>query len=249
MNIKNFNKPLGSKNYGSIGHLPGSRMGPTDSSCPSGQERICNEKVRDKHDLVIVQEKLDGSNVGVVKIDDSIFAITRSGYLASTSKYEQHIKFGEWVEKNKDRFSKVLQNGERIAGEWLLQAHGTKYKLRHEPFVAFDIMQGKSRAIYNEVFDRLRGHFTMPYTVHIGGSLNIEDAMLMLGEFGGHGAIDPIEGAVWRVERNAVVNPGINGERQWKVDFLAKYVRHDKNDGMYLPEVTGLPAVWNEIPA
>ena len=48
-------KPLGGKNYGSIAHLPGSRMGPGDHSCPVGQERICNEKARDKLDLIVVQ--------------------------------------------------------------------------------------------------------------------------------------------------------------------------------------------------
>ena len=59
----NNNKPLGRKNYGSIPHLPGSRMGEADHKCSEGQARIATEKARDKHDRVICQEKLDGSNV------------------------------------------------------------------------------------------------------------------------------------------------------------------------------------------
>jgi hypothetical protein len=60
-------KPLGIKNYGHIAHLPGSRMGPGDHKCHTGQERIATRQTRDRHDLVIVQEKLDGSNVGVAR--------------------------------------------------------------------------------------------------------------------------------------------------------------------------------------
>ncbi len=60
-----------------------------------------------------------------------------------------------------------------------------------------------------------------------------------LADGGFHGALDPVEGAVWRVERNALVNPGRSGERCPVVDFLAKYVRPDKIDGCYLPELNG----------
>lgn len=241
-------KPLGGKNYGSIAHLPGSRMGPGDHKCHEGQERICNERTRDKHDLIIVQEKLDGSNVGVAKIDGQILALTRAGYLAHTSPYEQHHRFGEWVARHASRFAALLEEGERVVGEWLLQAHGTRYQLRHEPFVAFDLMRGTKRATYKEVRERTEGLFTIPHTVHVGGALSIADAMATLGEYGAHGALDPIEGAMWRVERNELVTKQ-GGERRWIVDFLAKYVRADKADGAYLESVTGKPTVWNELPA
>jgi len=240
-------KPLGGKNYGSIAHLPGSRLGPGDHSCHEGQERICNKNVRDKHDRIIVQEKLDGSNVGVAKINGEILALTRAGYLANTSPYEQHHKFNEWVVENATRFDEVLMDGERLVGEWLLQAHGTRYKLPHEPFVAFDLMRGMKRVTYEELQAKANNHFILPYTIHIGDSLSIEDAMKMLGEYGYHGAIDPIEGAVWRVERNELIDPRKGGERRWVVDFLAKYVRPEKADGCFLESVTGNPTVWNEV--
>lgn len=51
-----------------------------------------------------------------------------------------------------------------------------------------------------------------------------------------HGALDPVEGAVWRVERGG------------SVDFLAKYVRPDKVDGCYLPDIAGCEAVWHWTP-
>lgn len=238
-------KPLGGRNYGSIAHLPGSRLGVGDHKCHEGQERICNTQARDKHDNIIVQEKLDGSNVGIAKIGGEILALTRAGYLANTSPYEQHHKFSDWVEKNARRFDALLSEGERLAGEWLLQAHGTRYKLEHEPFVVFDLMRGKERAVYAELKAMVEGKFIMPYLISQGPPVSIEDAMYAVGEFGFHGAIDPIEGAVWRVERNELIDPKRGGERAWKVDFLAKYVRPEKADGIHLESVTGLPPVWN----
>ena len=143
-------KPTGAKNYGSIPHLPKSRMGPADHACPEGMQRIATERLRNKHDRVIVQEKLDGTNVGVAKIAGEIFAIQRAGYLAESSPHEQHHHFATWVRRNQSRFDNLLSDGERICGEWILQAHGTRYQLQHEPFVAFDIICGTDRLVYDQ---------------------------------------------------------------------------------------------------
>lgn len=64
-------KPLGHKSYTSIGHLPGSRMNSNlDHLINPGQAKICTVAQRDKHDFIIVQEKLDGSNVAICNIDE-----------------------------------------------------------------------------------------------------------------------------------------------------------------------------------
>jgi hypothetical protein len=56
-----------------------------------------------------------------------------------------------------------------------------------------------------------------------------------LGEYGFQGAIDKVEGVVYRVERKG------------KVDFLCKYVRPDKKDGCYLESETGKQLLHGEI--
>ncbi len=226
-------KPLGRKSYGSIPHLPNSRMGEGDHHCSEGQSRIVTQKVRDKNDVVIVQEKLDGSNVGVAKVNGAIVPITRSGYVANTSKYKQHNLFYNWVMNNYNRFDEVLNDGERFCGEWLLQAHGTKYNLKHEPFVIFDLMEGMERKSFVELLNRLNGKFTTPTIIHIGKAISIEEVMKVIGDDGFHGALDKVEGAVFRVERNG------------KFDFICKFVRQDKEDGKYLESVTGEKPVWN----
>jgi hypothetical protein len=193
-------------------------------------------KARDRHDLITVQEKLDGGCVAVANHDGAIIALGRRGYLAQTSPFEQHQLFAEWVRHNEDRFAAVLASGKRLVGEWLAQAHGTKYDLHHEPFVAFDLMHGHERATVEEMNAIvLPLGFTVPRVIHQGGPISVAAVRPYLDQ-SGHGAIGGAEGAVWRVERRG------------KVDFLAKWVRLDKVDGCYLPEVSGEEAVWNWRP-
>lgn len=229
-------KPLGHKAYGSIPHLPGSRRGPGDYGLDPQQARILTDKARDRHDLITVQEKLDGSNVAVAKIAGAIVPLMRAGYLAATSNWPQHHHFARWALERTERFAALLNEGERVVGEWLMEAHGTRYALVHEPFVAFDIMRVTERTPAADVAARAEAvGFVTPRVIHVGGPIAIEDVLKVL-EPSGHGAIDPVEGAVWRVERKGVV------------DFLGKFVRPEKIDGKYLADISGQGAVYNWQP-
>lgn len=226
-------KPINQKACGHIPHFEGSRMGSGDHKCSEGHQRIATKQLRDWKDLVIVQEKVDGSCCAVAKKNDQIIALGRSGYRAETSPYEQHKMFARWVYNQIERFDSLLSDGERLVGEWLAQAHGTRYNLPHEPFVPFDIMTGIERVNFYSFLKRVvRAGFTEPRLIHIGQPITIERVVKML-EPSGHGAIDPVEGAVWRVEREG------------KFDFICKYVRPDKVDGVYLPEISGKEPIWN----
>lgn len=233
----NDTKPLGRKAYGSIAHLPGSRMGPGDHACHPGQKVIATEKVRDRHDLVYVQEKLDGSCTAVAKVSGEIIALGRAGWRADSSPYLQHVMFHDWVMANRSRFDALLNEGERVVGEWLAQAHGTRYDLTgREPWVPFDIMRETDRLpVYVTMLRTATVGFASPALLAVGPT-TIEAAMARLGEFGHYGALDPAEGVVWRVERDG------------KVDYLLKYVRPEKVDGCYLESQTNAEAIWNWQP-
>lgn len=230
-------KPLGIKAYGHIPHIPGSRMGPGDHSCHEGQAAIATTRKRDRHDSVTVTVKLDGSCMAVAKIGGVIVPLSRAGYIATTSKYEQHQLFAHWVRKNEERFADVLQDGERIVGEWLAQAHGTRYELIHGPFVPFDVMVGPKRLPQSVMIDRaLECGLPTPYGISLTGeAFSLEDAIEAI-RTPHHGEIDPVEGVVWRVERKG------------EFDFNCKWVRPDKIDGKYLPEVSNADPVWNWRP-
>jgi len=226
-------KPLGGKTYGSIAHLPGSRLGVGDKRLNEGQTRILTEKVRDKHDKIIIREKVDGTCVAVAKIHGEIVPLVRSGYTAISSPHEQHALFHDWVLSYRERFDSLLQPGERICGEWLAMAHGINYKLPHEPFVVFDIIRDGKRVLNEEFVDRT-SRFIRASLIHIGGALSIDKLKPFL-ENSSHGAIEGAEGAVYRVERKGVV------------DFLGKWVQPWHECGKYFSDNPD-ELIWNWRP-
>ena len=86
--------------------------------------------------------------------------------------------------------------------------------------------------------DKVHRHDFIPVKlISYGPSISIDEAMSR-AKISGHGAIDKVEGVVWRCEKNG------------NVDFLAKYVRGDKEDGLYLPERNSeyTEPTWNTFP-
>lgn len=237
--VEKARKPLGRKNYGSIPHFSGSRVGPGDWHIPDGQARIACQATRDPRDRVIVTEKLDGSNVGIARIGAEIVPLVRAGYHAKDSPYPAHHAFAAWLERRADRFRALLQDGERLVGEWLLLAHATRYELARadDLFIAFDLMQAERRLPFDELVSRASAHGVgTAALLSDGPPLSPEAALEKLGTYGRHGALDLVEGAVWRVERDG------------RFDFLAKFVRRDKVDGALLPDVSGGAPIWNWPP-
>lgn len=230
---KNRKRPIKAKAYGVINHLPGSRVQAREKYVHRWQYRACCCGKGRRSDIVIVQEKLDGSCCAVVNLFGKLYAIQRSGYDVASSPYKQHQMFGAWVRKNEERFKAVLRyNGERIIGEWLAQAHGTKYDLGdRDPWAPFDIMLGNHRLQFKMFMKRVMGVFEPPRLIHIGRPCPIEKALALHAR--NFTPCEEIEGLVYRVERRG------------NLRVIAKYVRPDKVDGKYLPEVTGKRAVWN----
>ena len=221
-------KPLGRKAYGSIGHLTSSRLGPADHHVDPGQSDICTVRpVKGK--TVWVQAKLDGSCCAVAKVGGEIVPLVRAGYRAESSRFVQHHLFAIWVRANADRFDVLLDEGERVVGEWLALAHSTRYRLDgRSPFVPFDLMVGVHRTVF-DVFAGRVCQVGLPVPSTVAGPMLPEVALTTVDHYGA----DNPEGVVYRVESGG------------RVDFLAKWVRSDKVDGALLPEVSGVAPVWN----
>lgn len=218
------------RNYGSIPHLSTSKMTQqADKKINIGQEKMLTETARDWKDLVILTEKVDGSNCGIVRKNGKLHAITRAGYEAISSKYQQHAAFEKFLQKNINLFD-WLPEGWRVCGEWCLMAHGTIMDISNDsPFVAFDIFNLENkRILFLDFYALCRMYdIAMVPILHIGQPVSIKNAVKLLGN-GHYGRPEKPEGCVWRIEREG------------KVDFLAKWVRHDKEDGKYLDSI-----VWN----
>jgi len=231
-------KILATKAYHTIHHLPTSRLGSSERCISDHQYKLLTDKAyQQEGNEVIVQEKLDGSCVCAYRKDDQLFALGRAGDLAENSPNESRRLWAAWLLQNEDRFMAVLNNGERLCGEWLAMVHGTHYNLTHEPFVGFDLFTAENVAVgYHTLKQRLAtADIILPYLIHSGEPISLDFALEKLGQ-GHHGSTDQPEGLIWRLERAG------------KPAFKAKYVRHDKEDGCYLTEKTGEPEQWNRYP-
>lgn len=237
-------KPMGRKAYGSIPHLPGSRLGPGDWSIEPAQAALMIEFHRwnQRHrDRVIVTEKLDGSCVAIGRLADRVVALNRAGYDCMTSPHAVHRGFARWVAAHEGIFMERMAVGERTVGEWLQIAHGTRYDIHRDMdlFVPFDIFEPvrdrgipERRLPHDEMRERVVAMGLRPANVlHDGGALPIADAMERLGDLGAHGATETAEGVVYRIETNGAFN------------YLAKMVRHGKVDGRYLSGLASTVAV------
>ena len=235
-------KPLGKKSYGSIGHLPGSRIGPGDHHIDVGQARCVLEELP-RGDRLVVQEKVDGSNVGVCRVGGKIIAINRAGWDCLSSPHEQHRMFAAWVLENEARFDAILGERERVCGEWLALAHGTIYTLEHEPFVAFDVFDADDVRIPFARFTE-RAATARLATPHVFHDSDVACPLTEVADLPSrHGAAGGIkEGVVYRWERAG------------RVLLIAKWVRHDKLDGNLLvgKKDAGMAAeseTWNWRPS
>lgn len=236
--------------YGSIPHLPGSRAAEDRVLPPSDARRCLDPSHGNDRETVVVQEKLDGSCVALVRGEGGrLEARGREGRLASESPNEGRRRFARWVLANEDRLAPLVGPGEILVGEWLALVHGTRYALPHEPFVVLDLLRPASRAApamrvrapAAELAARLAGSgLPVPATIHRGAPLPVAEAAALLGPHGRHGAIDPPEGLVYRVERACPDGP--------RVVLVAKWVRPGKVDGAYLPENTGGAALYHDDP-
>jgi RNA ligase len=223
------------KLYPKIPHLPSSRTGIRDRHCGLVAAKRLLEKSQ-PGDTVIVQEKLDGSNVIVSRVNGQLMALGRDGKRCQNSRNTNRQAFAEWLETNQDRFDWLL-NLERLACEWLPVAHGTRYALPHEPIVALDFFDAAgTRATLQNLQHKISdSSLTIPHVIHVGPAISLQAALEKLGRHGFHGALDESEGLVYRLERAN------------RLLMLAKYVRHGKIDGLYLSDHTGLEDVYNSF--
>ena len=231
MYSKQTDKPLGKKNYGSIPHLPGSRMDQTDHYITPGQASILTQKTRDRHDFIIVTEKYDGSNVGIAKVRAQIVPLTRAGYRAETSPYEQHHWFAKYVMKNQHFYSQILKEGERLVGEWLAMTHSISYEITGDPIVFFDHFDANNKR--KRFIELAQMGVPTPPVLYAGGAVPVSH-FAKLFDSKQHRlrsqqdqrirSLQPPEGIVYRCERKQ------------KFDFCAKWVRPDFVPGSRMTE-------------
>lgn len=221
------------KPYGKIYHLRGSHLTEGDMLCTPWIEKLATKQLPDDRWLITITEKLDGRNVGVMREGEHLKGLDRAGTeLTCNDALEDHRRFIGWLETEYDRF-RFLGDGELLCGEWLGQAHGTRYDLKQDgPFFPFDLFIGDRRLTCRELETRIDKALPLPAVLHRDGPCSVPQALDRLRDVGRTFG-DHQEGCVWRIE------PPYDGP------LLCKYVLHSHDKDRFLPHRTGQKPVWN----
>jgi hypothetical protein len=148
-------------------HLEGSRLQPGDE----GQDHIRLATLQGRH--AIVEEKLDGANVGLsFSQAGEMLLQSRGHFLAGGGRERQFAPFKQWAAAHEARLLERLEDRYVMYGEWLYAKHSVSYDRLPHLFCEFD------------VFDRREGVFLSTPRRHalLAGSPVVSVPVLCSGE-------------------------------------------------------------------
>jgi len=120
-----------------------------------GQPR--DDKVLAPHEVaslltgeIIVEEKIDGANVGFsVSADGDIVAQNRGGYLTRSHAHEQFRPLWPWLDRHRDALFDALGESLVLFGEWCYACHSVPYDRLPDWFLCFDVYDRASQRFWS----------------------------------------------------------------------------------------------------
>ncbi|MDF2879685.1 MAG: hypothetical protein K0R54_242 [Clostridiaceae bacterium] len=198
------------KNFGHIGHLWGSKMLDNEDKLLSEvEQRKYTVSKRNKSDVVIITEKIDGMNAGVVKKNGNLYPINRKGYdtriMGMVQKELELLgkEWAIWVDNHYSLYNSILNEGERLVFENCILQHTLKYCFKHEPvFLLAKYNSNNMRINYKELSElAFKNNIQQPPLLNVGIAL---PAQMIIEQYpkGLVGVKGNIEGIVYNYEHN-----------------------------------------------
>ena len=95
-------------------------------------------------DEVVVEEKVDGANLGLsLGLDGRIRAQSRGSYLAPGRSHAQWNLLWPWIAEHSAALEDGLHEGIILYGEWCYAKHTVSYDMLPDWFLGFDILEIK----------------------------------------------------------------------------------------------------------
>lgn len=139
---------------------------------------------------LIVEEKIDGTNVGIHFSDGGEFVLQCRGHLITEGMHPQYDLFKQWGAVKRLVLEQRLENRYILFGEWVYARHSIHYRQLSHYFFEFDIYD-KQRQLFLDLAQRLSllegsGIPTVP-VIHTGRLKRAELAKLIgPSRFGSH---------------------------------------------------------------
>jgi hypothetical protein len=105
-------------------------------------------------DSLIVEEKIDGTNVGLHFSDDGELVLQCRGHLITEGMHPQYDLFKQWAAVKRHILEQRLENRFILFGEWVYARHSVFYRQLAHYFFEFDIYD-KEREAFLDLEQRL----------------------------------------------------------------------------------------------
>lgn len=168
-------------------------------------------------DEVVVEEKLDGANLGIsISFEGDIRAQNRGQYLYLPMK-GQFEKLNSWLKSRADVLFDALGDNLILFGEWCTARHSLDYDLLPDWLLVFDVYDRKSGKFWSTIRrNRLADQLALPVVPKLmRGKVTVNSLKDLLQLTSSAFRNGPLEGLVIRQE-----------SAEW-LESRAKLVRHD----------------------
>lgn len=96
-------------------------------------------------DSLVVEEKLDGTNVGIHFESDGEIVLQCRGHLITEGMHPQYDLFKQWVAVKRRDFEDLLEDRLILFGEWVYARHSLFYRQLPHYFFEFDIYDKQAK--------------------------------------------------------------------------------------------------------
>jgi ATP-dependent RNA circularization protein (DNA/RNA ligase family) len=90
---------------------------------------------------VVVEEKLDGANIGFSTCEDGRLRIQNRGQYLESPYMGQFSRLNSWLAIHQEKLEEALYPNLILFGEWCAARHSTSYSLLPDWFLGFDIYE------------------------------------------------------------------------------------------------------------
>ena len=139
--------------------------------------------------MVLVEEKIDGANVGLSLSHDGVRAQNRGAYIERKTCHPQFKPLFRWLDAHRHALAEVLDPNLILFGEWCYAVHSVRYTRLPDWFLAFDVYDRYRHEFWSavrrdELTDRIglarvpkvaQGRFNMPEIVRMLRASQLSD--------------------------------------------------------------------------
>ncbi len=152
-------------------------------------------------DSIVVEEKVDGANVGLSVVDEKVVAQNRGEYLRRPA-HEQFSPLWPWIDTHSEALKTALGATLILFGEWCYAVHSVRYDALPDWFLGLDVYdRGEARFWSSERRDRLLREVGISFVARIAtGKFRLDQLTDMLLGSRSRYSQAPLEGLYLRRE-------------------------------------------------